>query len=611
MTTTLSRLLVLLTALGAVLVAATGPAHAHASLTGSSPADGEVVATSPERVELTFSERVSLTGDQALRVLDPAGERVDTGEITDLSADGVVRHGVALADGLADGTYTVAWQAISADSHPIAGAFTFSIGAPSETSVRLPAQGPGGSTAGTLYDLARFPAYAGFLLLTGGAAFLLVCRPGPAVRAHLQRLMLAGWTTATAATLALLLLRGPYTGTGLRDVVDTKTGTALLCRLLLLGAAALWVAALTADRARGRRARAALAGTGVLLAPATAATWALAEHASTGPWSWLAVPADLVHLLAAGAWLGGLAALLALLYRSPVPVPRAAVRRFSRLAFWSVVALAATGLFQAWRQVGGWDPLLSTRYGQLLVVKTALVALLVGTAWISRRWTARLADPPAGPAPDAPDAPDPQDAPDGPHAPPPAPDGPDDPARRAQLARQRAAVQRTRRRRDRDRDTGRAGLRRSVLAEAAIAAAVLAVTTALTGSTPARTEAAAGTSATAPQPLSLQLPYDTGGPHGRGTALIDITPGVTGENVLHLRLEDPEGLPNGAEEVRIALTLPAEDLGPLRYEPAHVDVGHWVADDLRLPRPGDWELSLTLRTSEIDQTTETTTLTVG
>ncbi|WP_369268592.1 hypothetical protein [Streptomyces harbinensis] len=80
---------------------------------------------------------------------------------------------------------------------------------------------------------------------------------------------------------------------------------------------------------------------------------------------------------------------------------------------------------------------------------------------------------------------------------------------------------------------------------------------------------------------------------------------------LHLRLEDPEGLPNGAEEVRIALTLPAEDLGPLRYEPAHVDVGHWVADDLRLPRPGDWELSLTLRTSEIDQTTETTTLTVG
>ncbi|MFB4194065.1 copper resistance CopC/CopD family protein [Streptomyces carpaticus] len=606
MTTTLSRLLVLLTALGAVLVAATGPAQAHASLTGSSPADGEVVATSPEHVELTFSERVSLTGDQALRVLDPAGERVDTGEITDLSADGVVRHGVALTDGLADGTYTVAWQAISADSHPIAGAFTFSIGAPSETSVRLPAQGPGGGTAGMLYDLARFPAYAGFLLLAGGAAFLLVCRPGPAARPIVQRLMMAGWTAATAATLALLLLRGPYTGTGLRDVIDTKTGTALLCRLLLLGAAALYVAVLSADRPRGRRARGALAGTGALLAPGIAATWALAEHASTGPWSWLAVPADLVHLLAAGAWLGGLAALLALLYRSPVPVPRAAVRRFSRLAFWSVVALAATGLFQAWRQVGGWDPLLSTRYGQLLIVKTALVALVVGTAWISRRWTARLADPPAGPAPDVPDT---QDAPAGPHTPP--PDNTDDPARRAQLARQRAAVQRTRRQRDRDRDTGRSGLRRSVLAEAAIAAAVLAVTTALTGSTPARTEAAAGSAATAPQPLSLQLPYDTGGPLGRGTALIDITPGATGENVLHLRLEDPEGLPNGAEEVRIALTLPAEDLGPLRYEPAHVDVGHWVADDLRLPRPGDWELSLTLRTSEIDQTTETTTLTVG
>ncbi|MFD7508797.1 copper resistance CopC/CopD family protein [Streptomyces sp. NPDC059853] len=610
MTTTLSRLLVLLTALGAVLVAAAPPALAHAALTGSSPADGEVVVTSPERVELTFSERVSLTGDQALRVLDPAGERVDTGEITDLSANGEVRHGVALADDLPDGTYTVAWQAVSADSHPIAGAFTFSVGAPSETSVRLPAQGPGDGTAGLLYDLARFPAYAGFLLLAGGAAFLLVCRPGPAARPVLQRLVLAGWTTATAATLALLLLRGPYTGTGLRDVIDTKTGTALLCRLLLLGAAALYVAVLFGDRARGRRAHGALAAAGVLLAPATAATWALAEHASTGPWPWLAVPADLVHLLAAGAWLGGLAALLALLYRSPEPVPRAAVRRFSRLAFWSVVALAATGLFQAWRQVGGWDPLLGTRYGQLLVVKTALVALVVGTAWISRRWTARLADPPAGAVPEpvpvsAPDAPDTR------QAPPLPPAATDDPARRAQLARQRAAVQRTRRRRDRDRDTERSGLRRSVLAEAAVAAAVLAVTTALTGTTPARTQAATDAAAAAPRPLSVQLPYDTGGPHGRGTALIDITPGGTGDNVLHLRLEDPAGLPNGAEEVRIALTLPAEDLGPLRYEPAHVDVGHWVADDLRLPRPGDWELSLTLRTSEIDQTTETTTLTVG
>ncbi|MFI9463448.1 copper resistance CopC/CopD family protein [Streptomyces xiamenensis] len=610
-----ARLLVLLAALGTLLFAGAPQAAAHASLTGSSPADGEVVATAPDTVVLTFSERVTLSGDKALRVLDPAGGRVDTGEITDLSADGTVRHGVALAGGLADGTYTVAWQAISADSHPIAGAFTFSVGAPSETSVRLSDQQPGGGTVGLLYETARFPAYAGFVLLVGGVAFTLLCRPGAGAARAGGRLALAGWTALTGATLALVLLRGPYTGVGLRDAIDTKTGTALLSRLLLLAAAALFLAVLYGGGARERRGGRGLPGyvlpvAGTLLAVGLAATWALSEHASTGHWSQVAVPADVIHLLAAGAWLGGLATLLTLLFRFPEQVSRAVVRRFSLLAFWSVVALAVTGIFQAWRQVGDADALLSTRYGQLLIVKVALVVLILAAAWISRRWTARLAEgtghpDAAAPADHEDRAPEPATVPSAP-----GDDSDEDPVRRAQLARQRAAVRQTRRRRDRDADAERSGLRRSVLAEAAIAALILAVTTALTGSTPARTEAAAATAST-PEPISVQLPYDTGGPHGQGTALLDITPGGTGDNVLHLRLTDPEGLPNGAEEVRISLTLPAEDLGPLRYEPTHVDVGHWVSDDLRLPRPGDWELSLTLRTSEIDQTTETTTVTVG
>ncbi|MBU5895033.1 CopD family protein, partial [Vibrio cholerae O1] len=62
------------------------------------------------------------------------------------------------------------------------------------------------------------------------------------------------------------------------------------------------------------------------------------------------------------------------------------------VAFGSVLVLAATGLYQSWRQVGSWSALTGTRYGQLLLVKVALVAVLVGVAWVSRRWTARLAE---------------------------------------------------------------------------------------------------------------------------------------------------------------------------------------------------------------------------
>lgn len=248
----------LLTALlGAVLgllLAVAAPASAHAALTGSDPQDGAVVATAPTQVTLTFSEQVALGAD-SIRVLDPSGKRADTKTAPrDLHSGSTVKYGVALRGGLGNGTYTVAWQAVSADSHPVSGAFTFSIGAPSETSVALPDSEAGGGLVGTLYDIARYAAYAGFIVLAGGAAFVLACWQRGAGARPLQRLVVRGWMTLTAATIAMLLLRSSYTGSGelgdvldldgLKAVLDTKPGAALVSRLLLLGASALFVAVL-------------------------------------------------------------------------------------------------------------------------------------------------------------------------------------------------------------------------------------------------------------------------------------------------------------------------------------------------------------------------------
>lgn len=133
----------------------------------------------------------------------------------------------------------------------------------------------------------------------------------------------------------------------------------------------------------------------MIVATGLAATWAMAEHASTGLQPAVAMPVDVLHLLAVAAWLGGLAALVVSLYWGP-PVERAAVRRFSRIAFGSVVVLVATGLYQSWRQVGTWRALTDTAYGRLLLIKVALVVVLVGIAWLSRQWTGRLAEVPAG-----------------------------------------------------------------------------------------------------------------------------------------------------------------------------------------------------------------------
>ncbi|MCA1269545.1 copper resistance protein CopC [Streptomyces sp. 7G] len=600
-----------------LLLAGAGPASAHAALTGSDPADGAVVDTAPKEVTLSFSEAIAV-GDDSIRVLDPSGKRADTDtEPKDLSEGSTVRYGVALHSGLPDGTYTVAWQAISADSHPISGAFTFSIGAPSDTTVALPSQEAGGGPVGVVYDIARYAAYGGFVLLVGGSAFVLVCWRGGATALPMQRLVVRGWLTLTAATLVMLLLRNPYTGSGkfadafdlagLQSVLDTKPGAALVSRLLLLGAAALFIAVLFGTYARREDEREkkdltfGLAVGGGVVATGIAATWAMSEHASTGIQANIAMPVDVLHLLAVAAWLGGLASLLVALYRTP-DIGSAAVRRFSAVAFGSVVVLAATGIYQSWRQVGSWSALTGTRYGQLLILKVALIAVLLAVAWFSRRWTGRLTDSAVASEDASEEEPESESEPESASADP-------DPERAAQLARQRAALTATKKKRIRDADPQRSGLRRSVLAEAAVAVVLLAVTTMLTSTEPGRTEeeAAGGTpSASAPAaggPVNLKMPFDTGGQNGKGTVRIDIEPGRTGSNDLHVWIDGSDGEPMDVPELKLALTLESKDIGPLPVVPDRLAEGHWSASAVQIPMAGDWKIDVTVRTSDIDQVT--------
>lgn len=639
-------LLLCLAVLGALLAGA-GPASAHAALTGSDPVQGAVADRAPTQVSLTFSEQVAMN-DDSVRVLDPGGKPVQTGSPANVSG---TTYAVQLKSGLAKGTYTVTYQVVSADSHPVAGAYTFSVGAPSQTVV--PGTGPvaGGGAVGALYAFGRYVSYAGFTVLVGGAAFVLACwRRGAGVRA-LQRLVVGGWITLTAATLWLLLLRGSYTTSGrfadvfdlglLGEVLQTKTGAALVSRLLLLAAAALFVAVLFGTytrREEGTEKRDlafGLAVGGVVVAAGLATSWAMAEHASTGLQPGIAMPVDVVHLLAVAAWLGGLTALLTALYRAPAetPVESAAVRRFSRLAFGSVLALVATGVYQSWRQLGSWSAFTETRYGQLLLVKIALVAVLVAIAAASRRWTGRLTDRAAdtGKAKKARTRKEKVQArreevaaakaPAGTGGGTGAGHGSDagDSRRAAQLARQRAAVDAARQKRLRDADPHRFGLRRSVLAEAGVAVVLLAVTTALTQTEPGRTEQEAKAATAAPADsgrassgaLTLDMPFDTGGTDGKGVVSIDLDPARAGSNEMHVYVQRPNGRAFDIPEVKISFTLEAKKIGPLTIDPDHITTGHWSANGVQLPMAGDWKVAVTVRTSDIDQVTVSKNAQIG
>ncbi|MBB4714001.1 copper transport protein [Streptomyces luteogriseus] len=646
-------LVLLLLAAACALLAGAGPASAHAAVTGSAPGQGAVVDKAPARVTLTFSEQVALS-DDSLRVLDPEGKRVDTAEPATVSG---TTYAVPLHPGLPDGTYTVAYQVVSADSHPVAGAYTFSIGAPSKTSVSVSGQSADDGVVGWLYGFGRYVSYAGFIVMAGGAAFVLACwRRGSGVR-PVQRFVVSGWVALTASTLALLLLRGSFTGSGkvsdifdlslLGQVLQTKSGAALVSRLLLLAAAALFIAVLFGaydkreDAEEKRDLTFGLSIGGVVVAAGLAASWAMSEHASVGLQAGIAMPVDVLHLLAVAAWLGGLGALLVALFRAPAdtPLDAPAVRRFSQVAFGSVLALIATGTYQSWRQLGSWSAFTDTRYGQLLLAKIALVVVLVGVAWISRRWTGRLAETVPVEAPavrekervvaGAETAGDADIAAVGDGEAPVTGEGDSgrdteeqpDSERAAQLARQQAARDAARQKRMRDADPNRFGLRRSVLAEAGVAVVLLAVTTVLTQTEPGRTEqeakAATASSASssadegASGALTLNMPFDTGGEDGKGIVTIDVDPARVGGNEMHVYVERPNGRAFDIPEVKVEFTLKAKDIGPLPVVPDHIATGHWSANGVQIPMAGDWQVDVTVRTSDIDEVTVSKNAQIG
>ena len=104
-------------------VAAAGPAAAHASLVSTDPGEGARLETVPAQVTVEFSEGVSLGAGYA-RVLSSDGERVDTGTA---AVEGRILS-IPLRADLPDDGYLVTYRVVSADSHPISGAFSFAVG---------------------------------------------------------------------------------------------------------------------------------------------------------------------------------------------------------------------------------------------------------------------------------------------------------------------------------------------------------------------------------------------------------------------------------------------------------------------------------------------------
>ena len=216
-----------------------GAAQAHAELIRTSPAQGSIVTSAPSEIVVTFSEAVQPVTTR-ITVIAPDGKRIDSGNPR---VQGDNMH-IPVRTNVPGGTYLVSYRVISADSHPVGGGFTYSVGAPSPGGAPKPLNG--GETdkvVATSVSVMQFVGFVGLILVLGPAMVLIALWPRRLDRRQPIRIVYGGLGLIAVATIAGLYLQAPYdsggsltsvTGADLSDVFDSHFGQANLVRLALV-----------------------------------------------------------------------------------------------------------------------------------------------------------------------------------------------------------------------------------------------------------------------------------------------------------------------------------------------------------------------------------------
>ena len=571
--------------LGFVVLFAT-PAFAHATLLQTKPAASQVLTTSPKSISLRFNESVEVD-PSSIRMFDGKGNRVDTG--TPNASGPIVT--AAVREKLGNGSYVVTWRVISADSHPVQGAFAFQIGtAANATSPqvsalqnRLLGEQSSDKAVGVLLGIDRAVLFGGIALLLGAGAFATIVWPASAEFRRTTRIAETGWVACVVATLAGILLQGPY-GAALplgdafkldviHDVIDSRFGHLALIRLALLLLAVPVLRVLFRrtghDEARPRWWTPAA----VVLSVGIALTIALGGHAHTGDYTGIAVPADVLHILAMSAWIGGLVVLTVAVFPGrSIAQLREAVPRFSRVGFWSVCILVVTGTFQAWRQIRTLDALRNTDYGELLIIKLAIVAVILVFAARSRQlrhwlWPEREPRPArelvvAGGSDDDQGSGVATD------------DGADDAW-------------------EIDEERELRHLRASVFAEVLGAIAVIVVTAMLVNAVPAKV--AIGQAITGGTDVTLKS--------SQVWVDVAVSPGRSGVNDFHVSVITPQGAPMRVADLTMTVDLQSKKIAPILVPLRDLGPGHFLSPGFDFPLPGNWRLTARVRLDEINEVT--------
>jgi copper transport protein len=334
---------------GAALLAPAS-AWAHASLVRTDPPGGAVLARSPAAVRVVFDDLVRA---------GPGIAAIRNGGSSIIRGTPRVEHGrtlvVPLERGLPDGDYSVRWSILSDDGHLESGVLAFAVGlgrASPTADLSAEATGPTVDSVGV-----RWLFFAGVLGAAGLAMFTFIVRPR-----ELERVPVV---LSTAGVLAALGAAQEIHRVGL----STRDGRALGVAFVL----ALIVASGGAAASLERRALSPALAVALLLVLVPS----FAGHALDPGLARVNVVADVLHVVAAAAWVGVLVGLVA--------TRGADLRRAGMLALGAIVLLGVTGVTRAAFELVSVSPVWVTSYGRALLVKTALLLSALLAGWLVRR----------------------------------------------------------------------------------------------------------------------------------------------------------------------------------------------------------------------------------
>jgi copper transport protein len=395
----------LLVPAAAAALALPAAAWAHAALLRTEPVASRTVNAPPAQVRLTYSEPVE-PRFAIVSVTDADGRQVTDG--SPARSPGAPQTLVTPLRRVPEGWYLVFWRVISADGHPVRGAFTFAVG-PNPgppPQFQVPSLSETATTAQLLASrwvvfLSVLTALGLFVLRTLIARPVVRLVPGSSLRAVTWAFWAALLFALVATPVYVVLATAQFSLRSAFDLGDVlplarassfgKDYLDLELVLALFGVAA--AAALWLDRPeRPQRSVVELLALPAALAIGASALVfpGLAGHAGQKSPRGLALPLDALHLAAASVWLGGLIGLvvfwLSVRTEGRVAALALVVPRFSNVAFVSVLTLIGAGIGQSLLELPTFASLWQTSYGQALIAKISLLfaAMLLAAVNLAR-----------------------------------------------------------------------------------------------------------------------------------------------------------------------------------------------------------------------------------